>query len=106
MGIYYVFRNISLLKNGRYACQFAGCKMSFVFTGKHSIPHEATHDLHQSIASIKGTTIPPIKDDARNYQLAMLEYGLLYLTFCDAISEGDRGIRIILCCKFLLNVSI
>ena len=31
----------------------------------------------------------------------MLEYGLLYLNFCDAISEGD-GMCIIQCWKFFL----
>ena len=94
------FRNVGLLENGRYACQFAGCKKSFAFNGKHRIAHEATHGLHQSIAPIKGTTIPPTRD-VRNYQLAILEYGLLYLNFCDAISEGD-GMRIIQCWKFFL----
>lgn len=95
------FRNVGLLENDRYTCRFAGCKKSFAFNGKHRIAHEATHGLHQSIAPIKSTTIPPTRDDVRNYQLAMLEYGLLYLNFCDAISEGD-GMRIIQCWKFFL----
>ena len=74
-------RNVGLLENGRYACRFAGCKKSFAFNGKHRIAHEATHGLYQSMAPITGTTIPPTRDDVRNYQLAVLEYGLLYLKF-------------------------
>ena len=42
-----------------------------------------------------------MKDDVRKYQLALLEYGMLYLNFCDAISEGD-GLRILRCWKFVL----
>ena len=38
--------------------------------------------------------LPTLVDDVRNYQLALLEYGMLYLNFCDAISEGD-GLRIL-----------
>ena len=41
------------------------------------------------------------KDDMLSYQLALLEYGMLFMNFSDAISQGD-GERIIRCWKFFL----
>lgn len=40
-------------------------------------------------------------DDMLNYQHPLLEYGMLYRNFCDAVSEGD-GQRINQCWKFFL----
>ena len=47
------------------------------------------------------TPIASAKDDIRNYQLALLEYGMLFLNFSDAISEAD-GQRVLRCWKFFL----
>lgn len=48
-------------------------------------------------------TKPEVKDedDVFNYQCNLLDHGLLYMNFMDAIAEGD-GSRIIRCWKFLL----
>ena len=40
------------------------------------------------------TSVANVKDDVRNYQLALLEYGMLFMNFTDAISEAD-GLRIL-----------
>ena len=42
-----------------------------------------------------------VHDDMFNYQCNLLDHGLLYLNFNDAVAEGD-GDRIIRCWKFLL----
>lgn len=41
------------------------------------------------------------QDDIFNYQCNLLNYGLLYANFSDAISEGE-GVRFVRCWKFLL----
>jgi len=43
----------------------------------------------------------PDHDDMFNYQCNLLDHGLLYMNFIDAIAEGD-GDRIVRCWKFLL----
>ena len=91
--------NDGRLPDGRFGCRFPGCRKSFACNGKRRFLHEKTHGLH---TSVKPSTLPPVvKDDVRNYQLALLEYGMLYLNFSDAISEGD-GLRILRCWKFFL----
>lgn len=42
-----------------------------------------------------------MSDDMQNYQIALLDYGMLVMNFFDAISEGD-GAQIIRCWKFFL----
>ena len=91
--------NEGRLPDGRFGCRFPGCKKSFASNGKRRFLHEKTHGLHPSVKP--PTYTPVVKDDVRNYQLALLEYGMLYLNFCDAISEGD-GLRILRCWKFFL----
>ena len=92
----------SVLANGRFGCRFPGCTKSFAFDGKRRITHEKTHGLHsQHTASLIPSTVAKVKDDVRNYQLALLEYGMLFLNFSDAISEAD-GQRILRCWKFFL----
>lgn len=88
-----------VLSDGRFGCRFPGCKKSFAFDGKRRVAHEKTHGLHA--CSTTSTATPAAKDDVRNYQLALLEYGMLFLNFSDAISEGD-GLRILRCWKFFL----
>jgi hypothetical protein len=41
------------------------------------------------------------RDDMLNYQYALVEYGMLFRNFSDAVSEGD-GQRIIRCWKLFL----
>ncbi len=92
--------DIGLLPNGRFACRYPGCKKTFAFDGKRHIAHEKTHGLHETVPSTT-TRAAIINDDCRNYQLALLEYGMLFLNFSDAITEGD-GLRILRCWKFFL----
>jgi hypothetical protein len=92
----------SVLTNGSFGSRFPGCTKSFAFDGKRRITHEKTHGLHsQHTASLIPSTVAKVKDDVRNYQLALLEYGMLFLNFSDAISEAD-GQRILRCWKFFL----
>ena len=88
--------------NGRFGCRFPGCTNSFTFDGKSRIRHEKTHGMH-SCSSALPMSNPAVnaKDDVRNYQLALLEYGVLFISFTDAISEAD-GLRIVRCWKFFL----
>ena len=91
--------DVGVLSDGRFGCRFPGCKKSFTFDGKRRVAHEKTHGLHAH----SSTSIPTsaVKDDVRNYQLALLEYGILFLNFSGAISEGN-GLRILRCWKFFL----
>jgi hypothetical protein len=91
--------NEGRLPDGRFGCRFPGCKKSFANNGKRRFLHEKTHGLHPNVK--RPTHSITVKDDVLNYQLALLEYGMLYLNFCDAVSEGD-GLRILRCWKFFL----
>ena len=91
--------DVGVLADGRFGCRFSGCTKSFAFDGKRRIAHEKTHGLHSHPTA--STSTPVTKDDVRNYQLALLEYGMLFLNFSDAISEAD-GLRILRCWKFFL----
>ena len=77
----------SRLPDGHFGCRFPGCKKSFACNGKRRFLHEKTHRFHPSVKP--STFAPVMKDDVRNYQLGLLEYGMLFLNFSDAISEGD-----------------
>ena len=91
-----------LLANGRFGCRFPGCTKSFTFDGKSRIAHEKTHGMHSHPSALPiPTSVASVKDDVRNYQLALLEYGMLFMNFTDAISEAD-GLRILRCWKFFL----
>jgi hypothetical protein len=92
--------DIGILPNGRFACRYPGCKKNFAFDGKRRIAHEKIHGLHGPVPSTT-TCGTIVNDDCRNYQLALLEYGMLFLNFSDAITEGD-GLRILRCWKFFL----
>ena len=94
--------DIRLLADGRFGCRFPGCTKSFTFDGMSRIRHEKTHGMH-SCSSALPMSNPAVnaKDDVRNYQLALLEYDMLFINFTDAISEAD-GLRIVRCWKFFL----
>lgn len=90
--------------DGRFPCRYSGCPKSFVHNGKRRIDHEKTHGLHMDKlqSTIQDTSsVSMNRDDMFCYQLALLEYGMLFANFCDAVSEGD-GQRIIRCWKFFL----
>ena len=93
--------DVGMLPNGRFPCRYAGCKKSFVRDGKAREDHEKAHGLHkeQSAAGHLDETVD--RDDMLNYQYALLEYGMLFRNFSDAVSEGD-GQRTIRCWKFFL----
>lgn len=92
--------DVAMLPDGRFPCRYAGCRKSFAHDGKAREEHEKTHGLHAntSQSTIEETTQ---RDDMLNYQYALLEYGMLFRNFADAVSEGD-GQRIIRCWKFFL----
>ena len=59
--------------------------------------HERAHNPHVSIAEqpmleeiYSGYTVA---DDMYNYQRVLLEYGMVIVSFLDAISEGARLLR-------------
>ena len=82
----------------QFNCRFPGCNKMFKFDGKARKEHEATHGIQACKSS--AVTVEN-KDDMYNYQLALLEVGMLVQNFYDAISEGD-GERIVRCWKFFL----
>lgn len=99
-------KSSSETSNGRFPCRYSGCPKTFVHDGKRRITHEKTHGLYAETSgtyfTINDTTsISTQRDDMFNYQHAPLEYGMLFLNFCDAVSEGD-GQRIIRFWKFFL----
>ena len=52
------------------------------FDDKSRIAHEKTHGMHsQPSASPIPTSVDNVKDDVRNYQFALLEYGMLFIKF-------------------------
>lgn len=100
--------------DGRYPCRVAGCTKTFKYDGKSRLKHEKTHNEAQiptQSVEVAETSHTPSSstqcnneeqnDDMFNYQCSLLQYGLLYLNFKDAIAEGD-GSRIIRIWKFFL----
>ena len=92
--------DVEILPDGKFPCRFPSCKKTFAHDGKRREAHEKTHDLKKAEAI---TTPTQCSDDMFNYQLALLEYGMLYKNFCDAISEGDGG-RLLRCWKYFLMI--
>lgn len=109
-----VQRNQAQTPDGRYPCRVPGCPKTFRYDGKSRRKHELTHevqvefsneppsDAHDKVTQPKTLEEPnKANDDMFNYQCSLLDHGLLYLNFRDAVAEGD-GTRIIRCWKFLL----
>lgn len=94
-------KDAGMLPNGRFPCRYTGCKKSFVYDGKAREEHEKKHGLHIDQSSHAPVDKKAERDDMLNYQYALLEYGMLFRNFSDAVSEGD-GQRIIRCWKFFL----
>ena len=66
--------------------------------------HGYVHEGEPSSATLPGASKDDGKDDEDdmyNYQCNLMDHGMLYLNFTDAIAEGD-GDRVIRCWKFLL----
>lgn len=63
-----------LTADGWYKCRFPGCTKTFKYD------HESKHGISPAIPV---ETVPPIspQDDMLNYQLALLEIGLLIQNF-------------------------
>lgn len=89
-----------LTADGRHKCRFSGCSKTFKYDGKSRRDHEAKHGISTAIP-VETVSLTSPQDDMLNYQLALLEIGLLIQNFYDAISEGD-GARVIRCWKFAL----
>ena len=79
------------------------------YNGKHKADHELTvhglepvryENINHQLSSFDAV-LQKNSDDAYNYQCNLLDQGLLYMNFVDAIAEGD-GNRIIRCWKYLL----
>ena len=95
--------------DGRYPCRVEGCKATFKYDGVSRRKHEQSHscsttsdgtlDRHHNSSANKKETVN--RDDIYSYNCALLEEGLFFLNFLDAISEGD-GNRIIRQYKFLI----
>ncbi|CAB3978126.1 Hypothetical predicted protein [Paramuricea clavata] len=80
----------------RFPCRFVGCSHTFKYDGKSRRLHEMTHDPppipdEQTPKSVQSN------DDIYSYNCALLENGLFFMNFLDAVKEGD-GSRI----KYLL----
>ena len=76
------------------------CKKSFARDGKVRADHQKTHGLQRDHLTTVMEKLTQ-RDDMLNYQYALVEYGMLFRNFSDAVSEGD-GQRIIRCWKFFL----
>ena len=93
-------QNLGLTNDGRFMCRHPGCPKTFRYDGKRRQQHEETHGIAVNQA-FRPTDVIYDSDDMYNYQLSLLEYGMLVKNFYDAISEGD-GERLFRCWKFIL----
>lgn len=93
--------------DGRYPCRFEGCKATFKYDGASRSKHEQSHSCQtppeNSNLPLNSSSKKETKniDEVYSYNCALLEDGLFFLNFLDAIAEGD-GNRIIRQYKFLL----
>ena len=72
---------------GRFPCRFSGCPKSSAHDGKRRISHEKTRGIHAQMSqpTIDQSSVEVTrKDDMLSYQLALLEYGMLFMNFSDA----------------------
>lgn len=76
--------------------------MSFCrYDGQHRRNHESSHGLFiddtPAPTSVQASTFDKgDSDDMFNYQCSLMDHGLLYMNFTDAVAEGD-GDRIMRC---------
>ncbi|XP_065061936.1 uncharacterized protein LOC135688833 [Rhopilema esculentum] len=89
-------------KAKHFQCRISGCGKAFKHDGKARREHKATHGMTHSVQPSKCSgAIYENRDDMLNYQLVLLEFGMLVQNFFDAIIEGD-GERIVRCWEFFL----
>ena len=86
--------------DGRFMCRHPGCHITFRCDGKHRQQHEATHSLAFN-ETFNSEAANQREDDMYNYQVSLMEYGMIIKNFYDAVSEGDGG-RVFLYWKFML----
>ena len=76
----------------------------FRYNGQHRRNHESSHGLFTDDPPAPQSVQPSSSeesDDMFNYQCSLMDHGLLYINFTDAVADGD-GDRIMRCWKFLL----
>lgn len=99
-----------LTPDGRFPSRFSNCNRSFKYDGKSRPGHELSHDPPLDIPnnlpgddSVESEAISSESDgenkytstsekdtdDIYNYNCALLEDGLFFINFLDAVSEGD-----------------
>jgi len=95
-----------LTPDGQFPCRFPGCTSSFKQNGKARGNHELSHNPPVQVEDVSLMVSPTkpsspsrpdemkSKDDAFDYNCALLTDGYLFFNFLDAIKEGD-GDRII-----------
>ena len=92
--------SMGMTADGRFMCRHPGRHKTFRYDGKHWQQHEATDGL-----AVNETFNPEAanqkEDDMHNYQVSLMEYGMIIKNFYDAVSEGDGG-RVFLNWKFML----
>ena len=85
-----VVRSMGMTADGRFMCRHSGCHKTFCYDGKHRQQHEATHGL-----AVNETFNPEAanqkENDMYNYQVSLMEYGMIIKNFYDAVSQGDGG---------------
>ena len=79
--------------DGRFNCWSSSCDKIFKFNGKKRVDHKKSHGSHNNIGDLETREKDDSQDDVYNYQCSLLEYGMIWLNFNDAISEGD-GMRV------------
>ena len=98
-----------LTPDGRFSCRCPNCSRSFKYDGKSRRRHELSHDPpldipnnlpgddrveSEAISSESDggnkytSTSEKDRDDIYNYSCALLEDGLFFINFLDAVSEG------------------
>ena len=84
--------------NPRWTISLPGCTKRFKYDGKSRIKHEKAHaespqppQVTSSSTNPESTEPNQPEDDMFNYQCSLLQHGLLYLNFRDAVAE--RGWR-------------
>ena len=94
---------------GRFMCRSPGCPATFKHDGKRKRDHEQQHNpppVTEDVTFNENTTTSTEpkqtkKDDSYNYNCCLINYGLLFTEFLDAVGEGD-GDRNLRCWKMFL----
>ena len=94
-----------LTVDGKFKCRYQHCDKDFKYGGVSRENHELTHDgfIYQKPPSCNTFTFGMTDEDGDcfNYQISLLEFGMVLRNFHDAISEAD-GDRILRQWKYML----